>query len=79
MQRADEIPVMITIHSSGGGRAEGRRRGGSTEGVKVRKEGHGEEGWGEKERGHKLFIPVGDNNDVITQLFCLHLSEVTYC
>lgn len=65
MQRADEIPVMITIHSSGGRR---RRSGGSVEGVKVKREGAGEERWGEKERGCKLFILVGDNNDVITQL-----------
>lgn len=47
------------------------------EGVKVKREGVGEEGWGEKERGRKLFILVGNNNDVITQLFCLCPSEVT--
>jgi len=28
-------------------------------------------GWGEKERGSKLFIPVGDNNDLILSLFWL--------
>lgn len=27
--------------------------------------GSGEEGWGEKERGRKLFIHVGDYNDPI--------------
>lgn len=27
--------------------------------------GSGEEGWGEKKRGRNLFIPVGDNNDLI--------------
>lgn len=32
--------------------------------------GSGEEGWGEKERGRKLFIPVGDNNDLIHCLLC---------
>lgn len=68
MQRADEIPVMITIHSSGGRRRARRRSGGIAEGVKVKREGAEEEGWGEKERGRKLFILVGDNNDVISQL-----------
>lgn len=77
MQRADEIPVMITIHSSGGQRGARRRSRGSAEGVKVKGESAGEEGWGEKERGRKLFILVGDNNDVITQLFCLCPFEVT--
>lgn len=48
---------------------------GSTEGVKVRQGGSGEEGWGEKERGHKLFILVGDNNDLIPLLLCLCLSD----
>ena len=38
--------------------------------MKVRREGResGEEGWGEKERGRKLFILAGDNNDLILSL-----------
>ena len=49
MQRADEMPDMITIRSMGVRREEGKMRGGemeeagqgSTEGVKVRREGAG--------------------------------------
>lgn len=40
--------------------------------MKVRREGgSGEEGWGEKERGRKLFILAGDNNDLILSLLRL--------
>ena len=87
MQRADETPDMITIHSmrarrererergreggrerrrkmAGGGDRGGRVRE-QKKGVKVRREGAGEEGWGERDRGRSLFIPVGDNDDLI--------------
>lgn len=76
MQRADEIPGMITIHSSGGLERSEKEERRKREGGKVKGEGVGEEGWGEKERGCKLSILVGDN-DMITQLFCLCPSEVT--
>lgn len=39
-------------------------------GSKSEEGGSGEEGWGEKERGHKLFILAGDNNDLIHSLLC---------
>lgn len=68
MQRADEMPDMITIHSAGrrgageervAGTDDGRRGRG---GVKVRRGGGEEEGWVRRSR---LFIFAGDNNDLI--------------
>jgi len=81
VQRADETPDMITIHSMGasrgGGAKEGvagkdERRGDGGGRVREHRGSESEEGgWGEKERGSKLFIPVGDNNDLILSLFWL--------
>lgn len=78
MQRADEMPDMITIRSmgarretererskrrgDGGGEVREQRRSESEEG------GRGKEGWGEKKRSRELFILVGDNNDLILSL-----------
>lgn len=48
----------------------GDRRGEEgVRGVKVRGGGGAEEGWGEKERGRRLFILAGDNNDLILSPF----------
>lgn len=42
-----------------------RREEEGPRGVKVLAGGGEEEGWGEKERGLRLFILQGDNNDLI--------------
>lgn len=71
------MPDMITIHSmvvrreggARGGRWRSQGEGAQTE-SKVSREGVGDEGWGERERGRKLFILVGDNNDLIHSLLC---------
>lgn len=87
MQRADEMPDMITIPSMGARREREEQDEGKDErrgdgGGRVREHGgseseeggRGEEGWGEKERGRELFIPVGDYNDLILSLFCRRLA-----
>lgn len=55
-------------------RGDGRGRVREHRGSESEEGGSGEEGWGEKERGSKLFIPVGDNNDLILWLFYLCLA-----
>lgn len=49
----------------------GQTRGGGAEGSESagRRRGREEEGWGEKERGRRLFILAGDNNDLILSPF----------